>query len=121
MKPHVSRKYVDVLDTAIKAKSGVMIALHQNSGTFVEVIRAKGDVTLEAVRAKLEAKSKDSSSTSNIRRFFPHARLTNHNLVVVGEERGKFDELTIKAIITKDPSQPNIALVKTTEGLLVWS
>ena len=102
MKPHVSRKYIDALDTAIKAKSGVMIAFHQNSGTFVDVIRAEGDVTLEAARAKLEAKSKDSSSTSNIRRFFPHAGLANRNLAIVGEERGKFDELTMKAIITID-------------------
>ena len=98
-----------------------MIVFHQNSGTFVDVIRTEGDVTLEAARAKLEAKSKDSSSTSNIRQFFPHARLANHTRAIVGEERGKFDELTMKAIIIIDQSQPNIALTKTTVGLFVWS
>ena len=58
--------------------------------TFVAVIREEGDVTLDSacakLEAKLDAKSKDSSSTSNMRRFFPHARLANHNLAIVGEE-----------------------------------
>ena len=39
--------------------------------TFLAVIRAKGDVTLDSacakLEAKLEAKSKDSSSTLNMR------------------------------------------------------
>ena len=111
------------LNIATKDKISVMIAFHANSSSFVDVVRAEGSATLdlEAARAKLEAKFKDSSSTSNIRRFFSHTSLVNHNLAIVGKEQGKFDELTMKAIITIDSSQPNIVLTKTTGDLFVWS
>ena len=71
----------------------------------------------------LSSKSMDLSSTSNIRRYFPHASLTNHDLPIDGEERGKFGDLTMKAVIAIDLSQPNIALTKKTGGggLFNWT
>ena len=69
LKPQVTRQYADALDAVINSKSGVMIAFHGDSGSFVDVIRAEGDVTFEAACTKLESKSMDLSSTSNIRRY----------------------------------------------------